>query len=113
VTARPAHQGRNPQTGETIQIAASKAIRRWLPGRRLHLQRNPRRGSKPPLDVREGRTAASPWPRVIARVSSRTKSAPALSSLRFKAPGRLHPRQRSSAIRRSIRPYFPLCGCLT
>jgi hypothetical protein len=113
VTARPAHQGRNPQIGETIQIAASKAIRRWLPGRRLHLQRNPRRGSKPPLDVREGRTAASPWPRVIARVSSRAKSAPALSSLRFKAPGRLHPRQRSSAIRRSIRPYFPLCGCLT
>ena len=91
VTARPAHQGRNPQTGETIQIAACKAvrfhagkavkdasirrIRRWLPGRRLHLQRNPRRGSKPPLDVREGRTAASPWPRVIARVSSRAKSA--------------------------------------
>jgi hypothetical protein len=27
VTARPAHQGRNPQTGETIQIAACKAVR--------------------------------------------------------------------------------------
>jgi DNA-binding protein HU-beta len=27
VAARPARQGRNPQTGETIQIAASKAVR--------------------------------------------------------------------------------------
>ena len=27
VAARPAHEGRNPQTGETIQIAASKAVR--------------------------------------------------------------------------------------
>src|ERR1700720_4989828 len=27
VAARPARQGRNPQTGETIEIAASKAVR--------------------------------------------------------------------------------------
>src|SRR6267378_4572932 len=27
VAARPAREGRNPQTGETIQIAASKAVR--------------------------------------------------------------------------------------
>jgi DNA-binding protein HU-beta len=27
VAARPARQGRNPQTGETIQIAATKAVR--------------------------------------------------------------------------------------
>ena len=27
VTARPAREGRNPQTGEAIQIAASKAVR--------------------------------------------------------------------------------------
>src|ERR1700736_5543632 len=27
VASRPARQGRNPQTGETIQIAASKAVR--------------------------------------------------------------------------------------
>jgi DNA-binding protein HU-beta len=27
VAARPARQGRNPQTGESIQIAASKAVR--------------------------------------------------------------------------------------
>src|SRR5260370_6976962 len=27
VAARPARDGRNPQTGETIQIAASKAVR--------------------------------------------------------------------------------------
>jgi DNA-binding protein HU-beta len=27
VAARPARQGRNPQTGEAIQIAASKAVR--------------------------------------------------------------------------------------
>ena len=27
VEARPARQGRNPQTGETIEIAASKAVR--------------------------------------------------------------------------------------
>jgi DNA-binding protein HU-beta len=27
VTARPARQGRNPQTGESIEIAASKAVR--------------------------------------------------------------------------------------
>jgi DNA-binding protein HU-beta len=26
VAARPARQGRNPQTGETIEIAASKAV---------------------------------------------------------------------------------------
>src|SRR6201984_923619 len=27
VAARPARQGRNPQTGETIEIAATKAVR--------------------------------------------------------------------------------------
>jgi DNA-binding protein HU-beta len=27
VAARPAREGRNPQTGETIQIAASKVVR--------------------------------------------------------------------------------------
>ena len=71
VAARPAREGRNPQTGETIQIAASKVVRfhqarpskmpsirrlrRRLPGRSLHHQRNPRCESKRPLDVREGR----------------------------------------------------------
>ena len=71
VAARPARQGRNPQTGESIQIAASKAVRfhagkavkdalnpptaKASPGRRLHHQRNPRHGSKRPLDVRERR----------------------------------------------------------
>src|SRR5215471_11364079 len=70
VAARPARQGRNPQTGEAIQIAASKAVQfhagkavkkmpsiRRLPrgprGRRLHHQRNPRCGSKRPIDLRE------------------------------------------------------------
>jgi DNA-binding protein HU-beta len=62
VAARPAREGRNPQTGETIQIAASKVVRfhqarpskmpsirrlrRRLPGRSLHHQRNPRCESK-------------------------------------------------------------------
>ena len=67
VAARPARKGRNPQTGEAIQIAASKAVRfhagkvvkdalnpptqKGAPGRRLHHQRNPRCGSKLPLDA--------------------------------------------------------------
>jgi len=68
VAARPAREGRNPQTGEAIQIAASKAVRstqarpskrpsirrlrRGLPGRRRN-QRNPPCGGKRPLDVWE------------------------------------------------------------
>jgi DNA-binding protein HU-beta len=68
VAARPARQGRNPRTGETIAIAASKAVRfhagkavkdahprRGLPGKRLHHQRNPWRGSNG-LDL-QGRIA--------------------------------------------------------
>ncbi len=67
VAARPAREGRNPQTGATIQIAARKTVRfhagkavkdasirrrrKQLPGRRLHHQRDPRCGSKRPLDV--------------------------------------------------------------
>ena len=62
VAARPAREGRNPRTGEAIQIAASKLCdstqarpskmpsihrhRRGLPGRRLHHQGNPRCESK-------------------------------------------------------------------
>ena len=62
VATRPAHEGRNPQTGGTIQIAASKTVRfhagkavkdalntptrKGTPGRRLHHQRNPQCGSK-------------------------------------------------------------------
>jgi DNA-binding protein HU-beta len=73
VAARPAREGRNPQTGEAIQIAASKAVRfhagrpskmlsihrlrNGPPGRRLHHQRNPRCGSKLPPDARSGVTA--------------------------------------------------------
>src|ERR1700724_694100 len=69
VAARPAREGRNPQTGEAIQIAAAKQcgstqarlskmpsirrLRRGLPGRRLRHQRNPWCESKRPLDVRE------------------------------------------------------------
>ena len=69
VAARPAREGRNPQTGEAIQIAASKAVRfhagkavkdalnpptpKGLPGRRRQHQRNPQCGGKRPLDVRE------------------------------------------------------------
>jgi DNA-binding protein HU-beta len=60
VAARSARQGRNPRTGETIAIAASKAVRfhagkavkdalnpppRGLPGKRLHHQRNPPHGN--------------------------------------------------------------------
>src|SRR5207253_11243428 len=71
VAARPAREGRNPRTGETIEIAASKAVRfhagkavkdalnpptrKGFPGRSPHHERNPRCGSKRPLDVREGR----------------------------------------------------------
>ena len=71
VAARPAREGRNPRTGESIEIAASKAVRfhagkavkdalnpptpKGLPGRSLHHQRNPRCGSKRPLAMREGR----------------------------------------------------------
>ena len=75
VAARPAREGRNPRTGESIEIAASKAVRfhagkavkdalnppapRRLPGRSLNHQRNPRCGSKRPLDVRRAGTATS------------------------------------------------------
>src|SRR5882724_1648603 len=67
VAARPAREGRNPQTGEpsrsqparlcdSTQARPSKMpsihrLRRGLPGRRLHHQRNPRCGSKLPLDA--------------------------------------------------------------
>ncbi len=58
VAARPAREGRNPQTGEAIQIAASKAVR-FHAGKAVkdgpHHERNPRCGGKRPLDEREGR----------------------------------------------------------
>jgi len=68
VAARPAREGRNPQTGETIKIAASKAVRFHAgkavkdalnppkgapPVRSLHHRKNPRRANKCPLSVRE------------------------------------------------------------
>jgi DNA-binding protein HU-beta len=75
VALRPAREGRNPRTGESTEIAASKAVRfhagkavkdasihrlrRRPPGRGLHHQRNPRCGSKRPLAVRWVGTAAS------------------------------------------------------
>src|SRR5215469_15404217 len=65
VAARPAREGRNPQTGEAIQIAASKSVRfhagkavkdalnppspNRTPERGLRHQRNPWCGSKLPL----------------------------------------------------------------
>ena len=76
VAARPARQGRNPQTGETIEIAASKAVRfhagkavkdasirrlgRGLPGRSPHHERNPRSGSETSC-----RCAGGPGPRQV------------------------------------------------
>src|SRR5580704_12905927 len=71
VAARPAREGRNPRTGESIEIAASKAVRfhagkavkdalnppppKAAPRKSLHHQRNPRCGSKRPHAMREGR----------------------------------------------------------
>jgi nucleoid DNA-binding protein len=71
VAARPAREGRNPQPerpsrsqparqcGSTparpSKMPSIRRLRRRLLGRSLHHQRNPRCGSKRPLDVWEGR----------------------------------------------------------
>ena len=52
VAARPARQGRNPQTGETIQIAATKAVR-FHAGKAVKDALNP----PPPRGARGKKTA--------------------------------------------------------
>ena len=44
VAARPAREGRNPQTGEAIQIAASKAVR-FHAGKAVKEALNPPKGA--------------------------------------------------------------------
>jgi DNA-binding protein HU-beta len=44
VTARPAREGRNPQNGDTIKIAASKAVR-FHAGKAVKEALNPPKGS--------------------------------------------------------------------
>jgi hypothetical protein len=91
VAALPAREGRNPRTGEPIEIAASKAVRfhagkavkdalnpptrKGLPGRSPHHERNPRCGSKRPLDVRDGRDCGSALVDLVAR-SATARSQP-------------------------------------
>ena len=47
VAARPAREGRNPQTGEAIQIAASKAVR-FHAGKAVKDALNPPTQKRPP-----------------------------------------------------------------
>jgi DNA-binding protein HU-beta len=75
VAARPAREGRNPQSGETIKIAASKAARfhagkavkdalnppKAAPARSLHHERNPRCESKPPSRCAAGMHSSPPF----------------------------------------------------
>src|SRR5246127_5386900 len=75
VAARPAREGRNPQSGETIKIAASKAVRfhagkavkealnppKAAPARSRHHERNPRCGSKPPSRCAAGMHGSPPF----------------------------------------------------
>ena len=90
VAARPAREGRNPRTGETIEIAASKALRfhagkavkdalnpptrKRFPGRSPHHERNPRCGSKRPLDVWEGRDCGKCFGRTLLHGSVTARS---------------------------------------
>ena len=53
VTARPAHEGRNPQTGEAIQIAASKAVR-------FHAGKAVKDALNPPTQKRAPRKKTAP-----------------------------------------------------
>jgi DNA-binding protein HU-beta len=53
VTARPAREGRNPQTGEAIQIAASKAVR-------FHAGKAVKDALNPPTPKRASRKKTAP-----------------------------------------------------
>ena len=53
VAARPAHKGRNPQTGEAIQIAASKAVR-------FHAGKAVKDALNPPTPTRAPRKKTAP-----------------------------------------------------
>ena len=53
VTARPAREGRNPQTGEAIQIAASKAVR-------FHAGKAVKDALNPPTQKRAPRKKTAP-----------------------------------------------------
>ena len=53
VTARPAREGRNPQTGEAIQIAASKAVR-------FHAGKIVKDALNPPTPKRASRKKTAP-----------------------------------------------------
>ena len=55
VAARPARAGRNPQSGETIQIAASKAVR-------FHAGKAVKDALNPPKGARRKKSATSKKP---------------------------------------------------
>lgn len=59
VAARPAREGRNPQTGETIQIAASKAVR-------FHAGKAVKDALNPPTAKAARRKKSAPPPRKSA-----------------------------------------------
>jgi DNA-binding protein HU-beta len=59
VAARPARQGRNPQTGETIEIAASKAVR-------FHAGKAVKDALNPPTPTGARRKKAAPPPKKSA-----------------------------------------------
>jgi DNA-binding protein HU-beta len=59
VAARPARQGRNPQTGESIEIAASKAVR-------FHAGKAVKDALNPPTAKRARRKKSAPPPKKSA-----------------------------------------------
>src|SRR6516165_1460014 len=60
VAARPAREGRNPQTGEAIQIAASKAVR-------FHAGKAVKDALNPPTQNRAPRKKAAPPKKTAVR----------------------------------------------
>ena len=60
VAARPARQGRNPQTGENIEIAASKAVR-------FHAGKAVKDALNPPTPKRAPRKKSAPPKKSVVR----------------------------------------------
>src|SRR5215471_348303 len=60
VAERPAREGRNPQSGETIQIAASKAVR-------FHAGKAVKDALNPPTQKRAPRKKAAPPKKTAVR----------------------------------------------
>ena len=92
---RPARKGRNPFTGETIQIKASKKVR-FLPAKALKEvisgARKLEAAPKPPVKV-----VAKPVAKPAAKKAAPAKKAPAKKAPAKKAPAKKAPAKKAPA----------------